>query len=147
MVPLPVSHTHTWPSQCWALWLRHSSLSLFTIYSPCLHLWSHALPSPTLCHFPLKEVNCHGLRSQIRIYFLNTYESYEFHAMFDRVQVSAFLQRGQVEWFIIPALGIQSIDPVAGAALDKPAFKVSEGFKRLCPLPYQTHLHSYCVYF
>lgn len=62
------------------------------------------------------------------IYFLNTYESYKSHAMFDRVQISAFLQRGQVEWFIIPALGIQSIDPVAAAALDKLLFKVSESF-------------------
>lgn len=115
MVTSPVSpRPHLTGSPQWSR-LRHILLSLFSLYSPCLHFCSNALPSPKLCHFPLQEINCHGLRSQVQIYFLNTYESYESHAMFDRVQISAFLQRGQMEWFIIPSLGIQSIDPVAAA--------------------------------
>lgn len=141
-------HIHTWPSQLCARWLRYTSLSFFSVYSLCLHLHSHALPSPKLCPLPLEEINCHGPRSQMQVCFMNTYQAYESHAMFDRVQISAFLQGGQMEWFIIPLLGIQSIDPVAAAVLDKLLFQSFRGLqKAFCPLPYQPQLHGYCVYF
>lgn len=130
-------HTHTWPPQLCALWFGHISLLLFSISSPCLIYalkLSHPLRSVISLSRKSSTFTGHGHKSKLIFWIpMNHIESC---AVFDQVHIPAFLQRGWMEWFIIPSLGIQSIDPVAAAALDKLLFKVSEGFKGLCPLSY-----------
>lgn len=139
----PGPQVHTWQSPLWALQGRDISLSSLSPFLGGPLYPSAAIRSPKRCHFTLWEfVNCHGPQRQTRL-FSSTCESYESPIMLEPVQAPNFLQRtgGMIYYSFIR----HSTNWSCGCSCPW-LFKVSEGFKGLCPLSFQTQLHGYCVF-